>query len=79
MSDPWTDSEPQPGDFDADLATIDPRFVEVHDGDSKVTLRIVLRIEGVDAERLERIAAARGEKPESVIAELLREADRPAA
>lgn len=32
-----------------------------------------------DAERLERIAAARGEKPESVIADLLREADRPAA
>jgi hypothetical protein len=30
-------------------------------------------------QRLERIAAARGEKPESVIAELLREADRPAA
>jgi hypothetical protein len=61
------------------LAIIDPRFVEVHDGDLKVTLRIVLSIEGVDAERLERIAAARGEKPESVIAELLREADRPAA
>jgi hypothetical protein len=79
MNDPWTDSDPQPGDFDADLATIDPRFVEAHDGDSKVTLRIVLSIEGVDAERLERIAAARGAKPESVIAELLREADRPAA
>lgn len=79
MNGPWTDSEPQPGDFDADLAIIDPRFVEVHDGSSKVTLRIVLSIEGADAERLERIAAVRGEKPESVIAELLREADRPAA
>jgi hypothetical protein len=79
MNDPWADSEPQSGDFDADLATIDPRFVDVHDGDSKVTLRIVLSIEGADAERLERIAVARGEKPESVIAELLRGADRPAA
>jgi len=79
MNDPWTDSEPKPGDLGADLATIDQRFVEVHDGDSKVTLRIVLSIEGADAERLERIAAARGAKPESVIAELLREADRPAA
>jgi hypothetical protein len=54
MNDPWADSEPQSGDFDADLATIDPRFVDVHDGDSKVTLRIVLSIEGADAERLER-------------------------
>ena len=79
MNDPWRTSEPQPGDFDADLATIDPRFVEVYDGDSEVTLRIVLSIEGADAERLERIAAARGEKPGSVIGELLREADRPAA
>lgn len=79
MNDPWTDREPQPGDFDADLATIDPHFVEVHDGDSDVKLRIVLSIEGADAERLERIAAARGEKPASVIADLLREADRPAA
>jgi hypothetical protein len=79
MNDPRTDTEPQPGDFDADLATIDPRFVEVRDGDSKVTLRIVLSIEGVEGESLERIAAARGENPESVIAGLLREADRPAA
>jgi hypothetical protein len=79
MNDPWTNRDPEPGDFDADLATIDPRFVEVHDGDSDVTLRIVLSIEGADAERRERIAAARGEKPASVIADLLREADRPAA
>lgn len=27
---PWTDLEPQAGDFDADLATIDPRFLEAH-------------------------------------------------
>jgi hypothetical protein len=33
------------------LATIDPRFVEVHDGDSKVMLRIGLSIQGADAER----------------------------
>jgi hypothetical protein len=76
---PWTDLEPQPGDFDADLATIDPRFVEMHRGDPTAKVRIVLSIEGEDARRLERISAARGEKPTDVIAELLREADKPAA
>ncbi|MHB8694341.1 MAG: hypothetical protein ACYDHH_24135 [Solirubrobacteraceae bacterium] len=76
---PWTDGDPQPGDFDAELATIDPQFLEHRDGDPNATLRIVLSIEGQDAERLQRIATARGEKPREVIAELLREADRPAA
>lgn len=27
--DPWTDPDPQPGDFDEDLAKIDPRDVQV--------------------------------------------------
>jgi hypothetical protein len=76
---PWADVEPQPGDFDAELATIDPRFVEAHRGNSSAKVRIVLSIEGEDARRLERISAARGEKPADVIAELLRDADRPAA
>jgi hypothetical protein len=76
---PWTDLEPQPGDFDADLATIDPRFVESHHGDPNAKLRIVLSIEGEHASRLQRISAARGEKPTDVIADLLRTADSPAA
>jgi hypothetical protein len=76
---PWTDLEPQPGGFDADLATIDPRFVEAHRGDPNAKVRIVLSIEGEDAQRLQRISAERGEKPTDVITELLRDADRPAA
>jgi hypothetical protein len=76
---PWTDLEPQPGDFDADLATIDPRFLEAHRGDPNAKVRIVLRIDGEDAKRLQRISAARGETPTDVIIELLRDADRPAA
>lgn len=38
--DPWTNPDPQPGDFDSDLANIDPRLVETHPGnpDAKVTL-----------------------------------------
>jgi hypothetical protein len=76
---PWTDLEPQPGDFDADLATIDPRFIEAHHGNPNAKVRIVLSIEGEDAKRLQRLSAARGEKPADLIAELLRDADRPAA
>jgi hypothetical protein len=42
-------------------------------------VRIVVSIEGEDARRLQRLSAARGEKPTELIAELLREADKPAA
>jgi hypothetical protein len=76
---PWTDLDPQPGDFDADLATIDARFVEVHRGDPSAKVRIVVSIEGEDAQRLQRLSAARGENPTELIAELLREAEKPAA
>jgi hypothetical protein len=76
---PWTELEPQPGDFDADLATLDRRFLQAHRGDPNAKVRIVLSIEGEDAKRLQRLSAARGEKPTDVIAELLRNADRPAA
>ena len=53
---PWTDLDPQPGDFDADLATIDARFVEVHRGDPSAKVRIVVSIEGEDARRLQRLS-----------------------
>jgi hypothetical protein len=76
---PWTDLEPQPGDFDAELATIDSRFVRAHQGNRDAKLRMVVSIEGEDAERLQRISTDRGEKPGVVIAELLRKADRSVA
>jgi hypothetical protein len=53
--------------------------VEVHEGNTDAGLRILVSVEGEDAERLERIAGARGKKPGEVVAELLREADRSAA
>ena len=77
--DPWTASDPQPGDFDVELETIDPAYVEVHEGDPEAKLRILVSVEGEDARRLERIATARGKKPGDVVAELLRDTDRPAA
>lgn len=30
----WTADGPQPGDFDAEIATIDARYVELRDGSS---------------------------------------------
>jgi hypothetical protein len=36
------------GDFDVDLATIDPRLVELHRGTPTAKVRIVLGIEGED-------------------------------
>ncbi len=77
--DPWTDPNPEPGDFDAELERIDPLDIEVHEGNPDAHLTIVLSVEGEDAERLERIAAQRGQPVSEVVAELLRDAERHAA
>lgn len=71
---PWTDPDPQPGDFDADLADIDPRYVEAHPGNPDAKLTIVVGIEDQDAERLQQLAAERHQRPGEVIASLLRSA-----
>jgi len=73
--DPWTDPDPQPGDFDSDLAELDPRYVEVHDGDASGRVIVTVGVEGEDAERLERLVEARGKSAAAVVADLLREAD----
>jgi len=72
--DPWTDPDPQPGDFDADLAAIDPRDVQVVEAGSGGKVTIVVGIEGEDAVRLEKLATKRGQKPGEVVAELIRKA-----
>lgn len=76
---PWTDPDPQPGDFDAELAKLDPRYVERQDGDPDAKLVVLVGVEGEDAKRLERIAEARGKTAADVVAELLRDADRTLA
>jgi hypothetical protein len=78
-ADPWTDPDPQPGDFDADLAKLDPRYVEHRKGDRDAKLIVLIGVEGEDAKRLERISEARGKKAADVVAELLRDADRSPA
>lgn len=53
-TDPWTDPDPQPGDFDADLAAIDPRDVQVVEAGSAGKVTIVVGIEGDDGACSER-------------------------
>lgn len=44
-SDPWVAPDPQPGDFDAELATIDSRDVEHHAGNPDAKLRVLLALD----------------------------------
>jgi hypothetical protein len=78
-TDPWADPDPQPGDFDADLARLDPRYVERHEGDPEAKLVVLVGVEGDDAKRLERLTEARGKNAADVVSELLREASRSIA
>ena len=73
--DPWTDPDPQPGDFDAELAALDPSEVHISEGNPSARLSFQVTVAGDDATRLERLARARGERPGEVVAELLRAAD----
>ena len=77
--DPWTDPDPQPGDFDADLAELDPRYVDHHGAEPGARSIVVVGVEGEDAKRLERLSEQRGKKAADVVADLLRDADRPVA
>jgi hypothetical protein len=77
--DPWTDPDPQTGDLDAELDRLDESAFEYHEGDPSASFGLMVVVEDEDATRLARIAEARGQKPSEVLAELLRDADRPAA
>lgn len=72
--DPWTDPDPQPGDFDAEIDRARPDQIEIHDGNPGAKLSILVSVEGDDAKRLEQIATERGQQPAEVVSELLRSA-----
>jgi hypothetical protein len=50
--DPWTDPNPQPGDFDAELAAVDLRDVQVVVAGSGAKVTIVVGVEDENAEPL---------------------------
>jgi hypothetical protein len=68
-TDPWTDPDPQPGDLDDELAKLDPRYVEVIEGEAEAKLIVLVGVEGEDAKRLERLAETRGKTAADVVAE----------
>jgi hypothetical protein len=51
MTDPWTGPDPQPGDFDAELATIDPCYVEALHGGPDATLEVLVKRPSDDVAR----------------------------
>jgi hypothetical protein len=73
--DPWTDPDPQPGDFDADVLALEERDIIRDDGDPNATVALAITLGGEDAERLVRLAEERGKSVTEVIADLLRDAD----
>lgn len=72
--DPWTDPDPQPGDFDAELAATDPHDLQVVDASSGAKVRLLVSVEGEDAARLTQLAEQRGQRPSEVVSTLLRSA-----
>ncbi|HEX8049826.1 MAG TPA: hypothetical protein VF504_00015 [Solirubrobacterales bacterium] len=70
--DPWTDPDPQPGDFDVELDRARPDQIERHKGNPDAKLSILVNVEGEDANRLEQIATERGQQPGEVVSHLLR-------
>jgi hypothetical protein len=78
MSSSPRDPDPRPGDFDVELAGIDDAVQIVEPSDhADVAIQVI--VHGDDAARLERVARARGKNPSELVADLLRDADRPAA
>lgn len=66
--------DPQPGDFDAELAQRSRDDVIQRPGDPAARLSLHLTLEGDDADALRRLAHARGKQPIEVVADLLRSA-----
>jgi hypothetical protein len=71
---PWTDPDPQPGDFDSEIAATDPRDVQVVEAGNGAKITIVVSVSGEDATRLGELAAERGQGVDEVVAELVRNA-----
>jgi hypothetical protein len=72
--DPWTDADPRPGDFDAELDRARSDQIDIHEGNPNAKLSILVSVEGDDAKRLERIANERGQQPAEIVSQLLRHA-----
>lgn len=72
--DPWTDPDPQPGDFDAELEAMDPRDIEFHEGNPDAKVIVLPGMNEEDVKRLAELAVERGKSISEVLVELVREA-----
>ena len=73
--DPWTDPDPQPGDFDEFLASLDPSEIQVVEaGNGAKVTRLPAGMGADDVNRLAALAAKRGKTIGEVLVELVREA-----
>ena len=71
--DPWTDPDPQPGDFDAEIDAMDPRDIQVHPGNPDADVIVLPGMDADDARRLAELAVERGKSIREVLIELARE------
>jgi hypothetical protein len=69
-----SDPDPVPGDFDDELESLDPHDVQIVEPSHEGRLIMQVTLEGEDVDELQRIADARGEKPEEVVSALIRAA-----
>lgn len=72
--DPWTDPDPQPGDFDAEIDKMGPDDIEHHEGNPNAKLTVLVGVSAEDAQRLSELAAERHTSVQHVVAELVRNA-----
>jgi hypothetical protein len=71
---PWTDPDPQPGDFDAEVEAMGPGEIEHHEGNPDAKLTVLVGISPDDARRLTELAAERHTSVQQLVAELVRNA-----
>lgn len=70
--DPWSDPDPQPGDFDEYLELLDASETRVIEADSSRHVSVAVNLGSEDGERLTRISAQRGWTPSELLSDLLR-------
>ena len=46
---PWTDPDPQPGDFDAEIEAMDPRDIQVVEAGNGAKVTVVVNVSGEEA------------------------------
>lgn len=69
---PWTDPDPQPEDFDAEVEAMDPREIVFQKGNPDAEVIALPGMDADDARRLAELAVERGKSIREVLAELVR-------